>query len=236
MRGVTRPNAPQCLGDAVDAPRGVKLSRRQVLALSGAAALVAAPGMKVVGATLAGPLDIVGDGNRLDFLLGDTVRWSIDTAWFGGSPRLEIDRSEKRILVTLSNALYPGTALPADLTCEIRPGMMKHPMTLTMTLGGFRSSMPLEQWLTGGAWAVSRFASNTVAASLGERAKLELNGTGEASFTPDSGRRMAGSTDRCRPTTDRAPRRRCRWSTACRRWLRSTAATPAAIAPRRPAP
>ena len=137
------------LEEAIAGDGGLPLSRRQMLALTGTTAITASPALKTIGTTLAGSFEIVGDDRRVAFMLGGKERWAIDTRRFAGSPRLSVDRSSRMIRVELRGALYPGTDLPADLTCEIRPGLVRRSMDLSLALGGFAARMPLEAWLMG---------------------------------------------------------------------------------------
>jgi len=182
-----RPKRLPAIEDAIAGERGISLTRRQMLALTGTTAITASPALSSIGTTLAGTgaFEIVGDERRLAFMLGGKERWAIDTRRFAGSPKLSIDRTGRMIRVELRDARYPGTDLPADLTCEIRPGLMRRTMDLQMALGGFSCRMPLESWLLGAqpANAMIRFDGGECA--VGPATRLRLPERSHAEFTPD---------------------------------------------------
>lgn len=183
------------LDDVTSAPDTVRLSRRQLLGLSvsGAAAISAVmPSMKALGATMLGDFDIVGDKDRVALTLGGKERWVIDTARFVGRPSIDVRKGKEGIQVTLKGARYPGTELPADLHCEIRPGLFGRRMKITMPLGGFTASVPLEQWLAGMSPARSVVTLDAKLCALGNGSGAMLRGTASAEFAPDWTLRLDG--------------------------------------------
>lgn len=163
----------------------LQLSRRRMLALSASSAIVAAPAVTSMRTMLSGDFEIVGDARRVAFLLGGRERWVIDTRRFAGEPRLTLERTERTVRVELRNARYPGTDLPADFVCEVRPGLVKRPMDLRMTLGDFRCEMPLERWLLGAEPARSPMTIEPWRHACGGETALNLAGKAAARFTPD---------------------------------------------------
>ncbi len=184
------------IDEITSAPEGLKLSRRALLGLSvtGAAALGAAiPSMKAVGATMLGEFTIAGDRDRVAFLLGGKERWVIDTARFAGAPTLSLQRQGSLIRVALRDAFFPGTNLPADLECEVRPGLFGRTLCLAMNLGRFKTEVPLERWLIGAESARSMVETRLDICGLGAAGKLSLDGCAEAAFSPDWTLRLDGT-------------------------------------------
>ncbi len=187
--------AGRLIDEVTSDPDSLRLSRRQLLGLSvaGAAAIGAAiPSVKAVGATMLGEFEIVGDSRRVAFMLGRKERWAIDTARFGGSPAIDVERRGSVILVNLRNALFPGTSLPADLQCEIRPGLFGRKLAIAMTLGGFKAEVPLEGWLIGSESARAMVAADLGVCRLGSGGTLRLKGCAQAEFSPDWTLRLDG--------------------------------------------
>ena len=120
--------------------RQKNFSRRHFLGLTGTAALGAATHVKTLGIGASRPLEIQGDENRLAFLLDGEERWVIDPQRFSGNPKLTIARTETSLRFQLSDATYPGTKLPADLTCQLVRTGNHWRMQLRMEFGKFRSS------------------------------------------------------------------------------------------------
>jgi hypothetical protein len=173
------------LEEAIAGDGGMHLSRRQMLALTGTTAFTASGALKTIGTTLAGSFEIVGDRRRVAFMLGGKERWVIEARRFAGSPAISIERSKGSIRVELRGALYPGTDLPADLTCEIRPGLVRRSMDLSLALGGFTARMPLEAWLMGIEPARSPVTFAGERCPLDATTHLVLDGRVHAEFSTD---------------------------------------------------
>jgi hypothetical protein len=188
------PHAPALseLDSLMAASSGPAISRRQMLGLTGAAVTAMAPTLKAFGASL-GTFELLGDRRKLSFMLGGKERWIIDARRFGGMPEISVEKKSRSIRVTLANARFPGTDLPADFTCDIRPGLFGRKMTLRFTLGGFRATVPLESWLAGVEPARSIVDHNGSICDLGARSALKLSGTTRAEFYPNWTFRLEGS-------------------------------------------
>jgi hypothetical protein len=159
------------------------LSRRAFIGLSGTAALGAATQVNLLGRVF-DPLEIKGDEDRLAFLLNGEERWVIDPKLFGGSPRLAIERSASRLYFKLSDATYPGTELPADLTCELNRAGRRWRMHLRMAFGGFDAKAPFEQWLAGDELAASNVRLGHTVVDLGQAGRMLLSGSARVTFDP----------------------------------------------------
>jgi hypothetical protein len=160
------------------------ISRRRLIGIGGTVAMIAAPTLKALGASLSSDLAIESDSRRVSFRLGGEERWAIDTRAFGGRPVLSVDRDERQIFIRLDGALFPGTSLPADLTCEIRPGLLGRRMNLSFKLGGFKGSVQLEGWLMGNEILSSVVELDHAICMLGRNEKFSVSGSSHAEFHP----------------------------------------------------
>ncbi len=177
-------------GDAVGAPGaesggGPSMSRRRMMALAGGVAVAAAPAVNSARSLLAGSFDIPHDRKRVALILGGRERFVVDARRLAGSPTLTVDQSERRIRIELRNARYPGTNIPADLTLEVRPGLMRRTMDLRLAFGGFACSMPLEPWLLGTEPARANVKLDAHQLPMDDQTNLEFNGRAAVRFAPD---------------------------------------------------
>lgn len=161
------------------------LSRRQMLGVSGAAAVSASPVLRALDSTIRGEFRMVATGHRISFWLGGTEAWVVDTRRFGGKPVLSVAQSEGSIRIRLSGATYPGTSLPADLDVRLRKGVAGWRVTLKMPLGRFSASGSFERWLARAEPLRSRVLLKNKTVVLDEHCVLRVDGTAEATFTPD---------------------------------------------------
>jgi len=178
------------------------MSRREMLGLTGAAAIGLSPVAKAVEANLLGTFQCDAVRGRVSFSLGGVDRWTIDVRRFAGgatapalgsgpvgpragSPKLRVDKTERLISFELTNARYPGTDLPADMACKIERGLTGWQMKLRMKLGGFRASVPFERWLMGRETAESRVTFDHQLCALDDNSGLRLEGKADAVFHPD---------------------------------------------------
>ncbi len=173
------------LTEVLSTPESVNLSRRELLGLAGVAAVSMPPLLRKVGPALLGRFQLVERPGRVAFKLGDRERWVIDCRRFGGQPRLKVEKGDELIRIALSGARYPGTELPADLTCELRRGLTGWRMKLRLALGGLTSEGPLENWLAGAEPARGRARLSRTTWHLGDGVNLSLGGITEAEFLPD---------------------------------------------------
>ncbi|HVZ41313.1 MAG TPA: hypothetical protein VHI13_18685 [Candidatus Kapabacteria bacterium] len=182
---VPRSRRPRDIEEVIAQQGGPALSRREMLGLVGGATLAATPAVASVRTMLADGFEVVTGRDRVALMLGGQERWAIDARAFAGSPRLTVERTERRIAIELAGARYPGTGIPADLRCEIRPGLVRRMMSMEMAFGGFSCSMQLERWLLGLEPARSRVRLPGHDCPFETGAGITLSGKGVASFTPD---------------------------------------------------
>src|SRR5207249_1082822 len=86
-----------------------------------------------------GKITIVHGSGRIGFKLNGTLHWLIDVRRFAGTPTLISQPTPQNGLrIELKDARFPGTQLPADFICELRPKtFLGTPMEISFTLGGF---------------------------------------------------------------------------------------------------
>ena len=173
-------------------PGTIIFSRRELLKMTGVAAIGWSPTLSVLGAALQGPFEFTFNDRRAAFKLGGQEQWVIDTQRFGGDPLLKTTRDEHLIRLELTNARYPGTELSADMSCEIRRRQDGWRMKLRLALGDFISEVPFESWLAGKASAVSGVSLNTAVCDLGSTRGMLLKGTAQVEFFPNWVFKLAG--------------------------------------------
>jgi hypothetical protein len=174
--------------DLLDNQSRLSFSRREMLGLAGTAA--AALPLKF-GAT-EGRLQFIPGQKRVAFRLDGAERWAIDTRRFAGNPAVRVSQSKKRVRVSLVNARYPGTGLPADIDCELERASAGWRMHLRMALGGFHCEAPFERWLGGKAELRSAVQLDQSLEGLGDSSRLILAGRARAEFLPNWTLRLEG--------------------------------------------
>lgn len=165
--------------------KDIQMSRRRMIGLSGLAVVGASPLLKGAQAALSGQFEMKGDERRLAFSLGGAERWVIDLDRFAGKPSLEIDRNDRRILLTLKNARRPGTDIPLDFECEIRRGATGARINFSADFGQFKGKGSFEKWLLGLESLRSTVRFGQELCQLGSAGNVALQGKGRASFWPD---------------------------------------------------
>lgn len=122
------------------------LSRRDMIAVM--AMMGTIPILHSMGSTWLGNIRMERSKGRVVFHFRDRERWIIDVKRFTGSPRLEIDRSQKEIVIRLLEAFYPGTLLPAGFTARLQPTLSGWKMVMNSETG-INSTVSFERWLLG---------------------------------------------------------------------------------------
>lgn len=182
-------------------PRGLRrsvrleVSRRSLFGIAGAATVALSPTARAMETVALGRYRIKRRRRRVAFLLDGEERWVLDARRFGGRPRLTVDESGGRLCVELTGALLPGTDLPADLVCELTPGLVGTRMRLSLALGDFVATARFEAWLADLEEATGVLRQGARGA-VARGARLAIAGRGAARFRPDwslalSGRRAA---------------------------------------------
>lgn len=175
-----------------DNAESLRLSRREMLGLAGMAAAMAPPGGRALRAGMLGPFTVRADRDRVVFNIGGREAFVVDRRRFGGDPKLDFTRSDQRISLALTGALWPGTRIPADFQCEIFPAVFGWRMRLRMKTGDLRAEVSFERWLAGEEPARGPVSLSATACAPEPGVSLRLSGQAEAEFRPDWTLRLAG--------------------------------------------
>ncbi len=178
-----------------ESPEHIRTTRRGFLRASAIAILnysVIAEGIANLSQLLHPRVEFRITDKAVTFLCDGVERWKIDATQFAGAPRLLTQRRQGYVRVQLVNARYPGTLLPADLSCELREVQYKWVMDLSLTLGGFSCRIPFEEWLTGNQPAEARVVLDNRVASLALEGSLSFKGHGTLAFTPSWTLQLSG--------------------------------------------
>jgi hypothetical protein len=121
------------------------------------------------------------------FRLNGIIRWLIDVRQFAGSPTLSVTGTlPHAVEIRLKDARFPGTLVPADFVCSLKPRtIFGTPMELKFVLGGFDAHTNLERWLAGRSLAESAVSFGADVCPLGATSKLALAAQAEARFFPN---------------------------------------------------
>ena len=187
------PDRDPSLSEVVQSDGPVTLSRREMIGLTGAAAVTLQPGAKALTSALLGSFDLATGPGRAVFSLGGKERWVVDVKRFAGSPRLTVERGEGLVRLTLTDAKYPGTDLPADFVCEVRRSLVNWRMKISLALGGMQAECAFERWLMGLEPARGRMTLNARACPLDDAAQVALVGSADGELRPDGSLRVSGS-------------------------------------------
>ena len=187
VHGVSR--ASEAVKSALSAK---PISRRGFMG-AGAAVLGASAAPSVTRGTAPGRFDVVGDSKRLAFVMNGRERWVIDTALFAGNPVLRLQRARNRIALTLRNARFPGTRLPADFMAEIAPAFAGWTLQLRLAAGAFHGEAAFERWLMGEIPIRSWIQQVTQLCQLPQGAVLSVVARAKAEFLPNWVLRLHGS-------------------------------------------
>src|SRR5260370_7771420 len=109
-----------------------------------------------------GTVTIIQAPGMVVFRLNGVVRWILDARRFAGSPVLTLTGAfPQAVEIQLKSARFPGTLLPADFTCLLKPRtLFGTTMELKFVLGGFDAHTNLERWLAGQPLAESAAPAN----------------------------------------------------------------------------
>lgn len=111
--------------------------------------------------------------------------WHLDIGWFGGTPVLTVTQKNGGVDISLSDAFYPGTAIPASLRAAIRLVNGTWTLRLRLKYGSFDATLPLSPWLARTQLALSPVHLDLECSPLGPASALTAKGAGIAAFTPD---------------------------------------------------
>jgi hypothetical protein len=129
--------------------------------------------------------------------MGDGLCWTIDASAFGGRPQLNHAERDGAFCFSLSDATYPGTDVPADLTARVLHGDGAGRLQLEMKLGGFSCDVDLERWLRGDLPARSRTDLPDILRIAGDDCAILSKGAGILEYRPDSSLVFHGESPVC---------------------------------------
>lgn len=125
------------------------------------------------------------DGTSAWFNVHGVPSWIIDPSRFGGRPRLSVHETAKSIAIDLRGALFPGTALPADLQCRVEKGRLGWTIRVAFALGKFNAFGDLASWLRGEQPLQSAVVPlGMLTSGIARAASLRIDSRAVASFHP----------------------------------------------------
>jgi hypothetical protein len=117
---------------------------------------------------------------------GGSIRWSVNTSRFAGSPKLTVNvkNNNAEIILSLTGARFPGLDLSADFTAQlfIESGVEK--MDLQFPFCGFSTRVDLVKWLTGKSPAEAQVFLDDSICRITEGVNLRAAGSTNAWFNP----------------------------------------------------
>lgn len=171
----------------------VNVSRRRLIGVGGIAALAMTPLVRALGAGVRHDFVVEASAERVAFLVDGRERWTIDTARFGGDPRILCHQSDDRIELALTSARYPGTDIPADFDCVLKRGLGGWSMKYDMRFGRFHAEVPFEQWLLGIEPLRSTVQIDSILCSPADGTHLRAHGLGAAQLLANWSLRVDGN-------------------------------------------
>lgn len=137
-----------------------------------------------------GPFKMTVTASHLALSYNGVERFVFDQGTFGGAPSLDVVPGQDSYLVTIADAFYPGTTIPADLKARIwlDQGSGQNPtwmIRIRLKFGGFDATLPLAQWLSLTQPAASLVLPDLTCCPLGPSSALDAKGAGLAWFRPD---------------------------------------------------
>ncbi|HNC85073.1 MAG TPA: hypothetical protein PK999_18620, partial [Nitrospira sp.] len=166
----------------IDALGSTRVSRRSLLI-----GLAASPSLlPLVGyaARAASNFTVRHDQRSIEIDISGVEAWRLDTSWFDGDPKLDVDYTQDFLSVDLSNAYFPGTDISALLSLRARRIGMDWEGELQLPALEFRARMRFAEWLLGLEPAKGTFSLPI--ASFRAMQGVALSGlSGELQFRPD---------------------------------------------------
>lgn len=160
-----------------------KVSRRTLLKMMGTA--LPAPAVMSFAEGRFRTFQISREGGRISFIVGGIDRWTLDPIRFSGRPEVAFDRQKEKIKVQLSNALFPGTNISADLSCELNKQSGTWLMNLKTVFGNFSASCDFVDWLQGAAKAANKVTIDGLVGTNSDAFWARLHGNAFGEFQPN---------------------------------------------------
>ncbi len=149
VRALAAKPTSKTVTESLDSAEEIRLSRRSLLQMGGAGLLASSPLLRATATTLRDDFTCESDSHSFRITYAGQVRWSLDARSFSGNARLSVVRASNALTISLSDALYAGTTLPADFKATIKPGISGSRIELWSALASKESSCNFEQWLLG---------------------------------------------------------------------------------------
>lgn len=156
------------------------LSRRQLLRIAATSAVALPPVLSFLKAPRT--LRFERRGNALALVVGDR-EWCIDPGRFAGRPKLLVEEADKRVVLSLRGAEFPGSDLPADFVCVLERFEQSWQMTLRFAFGATFRMSP-EKWIASGTPVETTAVLNVLIPST-EHVGIQLQGVYRCTVTPN---------------------------------------------------
>jgi hypothetical protein len=117
---------------------------------------------------------IARDGRKVHFLVNTQPRWTIDPDVFDGRPTIHLHRSEDRINLSLTDAFFPGTRLPAGFLATIERSDGRWNISIR-TDAGLDVAADFLRWLRGQDAATGKWQGQGIAPFDGLAIRFEGN-------------------------------------------------------------
>jgi len=125
---------------------------------------------------------IARDGRKVHFFANNKLRWTIDPEAFDGRSTIHLEGKSDRIQLSLTNALFPGTRLPASFASTIEK-LAGHWKITIRTDTGLDLSADFLAWLLGEESASGTWKGPGIVPFDGFAMRFE--GSVNAAFRPD---------------------------------------------------
>jgi hypothetical protein len=168
------------------APDRLGVSRRTFLSLGGVGIVYGTIPRFLQGE----PFSIARNNRKLHFLVGDETLWTVDPEAFDGVAQLDLARKDGELHVTLRDALFPGTLLPASCDSNIKKTKTRRTLALTMD-SGVQINADFLPWLLGREPAKGEWKGDAIVPIDGFA--LQFDGPMNACVKPDWSLEMYGA-------------------------------------------
>ena len=191
LRRLRALNSLQVQEHEATSSKALALSRREFLRFTGAGAAYA--GYSTVPHYLQKDyFSVVRDGSKIHFLVENQLRWTLDPELFDGHAVAHLDRKQDWLRLSLRDALFPGTQLPASFECIVQKSDAAWVLAMTMECG-LAAEAEFVPWLLGRTPADGRWDVKTISPFDGFA--LNLEGPMHAEYRPDWSFHMRGGID-----------------------------------------
>ncbi len=174
------------LGEFINDTAAPNLTRRSLLKLGGLAAVSSTPLLRNAGTMVIGPFELRHDASSVEVHYAGHLRWRVDIREYSGQAVLNVQRTERAIDISVRDARFAGTDIPADFKCCIKPGLGNYTMHLSAFDGAFDAECAFEQWLLGLKECRCAMDCNLPALRAAATHSLMFQGRAFASYLPNN--------------------------------------------------